>query len=55
MVAMRITEEQIRSAHKALKNENGARLGLPSGETVDTTAMGLGPMHPMSSLYRSAI
>src|SRR5690606_16374661 len=39
----------------AVKNENGARFVVaPSGEIVETNAIGRGTIAPMSSLYRSA-
>jgi hypothetical protein len=34
----------------ALKNENGARLSRPSGERVETKAIGRGVTTPTSSL-----
>ena len=33
-------------APNALKKENGVRLGIPSEEIVDTSAIGLGPTPP---------
>jgi hypothetical protein len=33
-----------------LKNENGARFGRPSCETVETNAIGRGTMQPIISL-----
>jgi hypothetical protein len=38
---------------KALKNENGVKLGIPFSDKVETRAIGLGPTPPNNNLCTS--
>jgi hypothetical protein len=52
-VRLAVAQRVLGSEPTPLKNEYGARLATPTGEIVETKAMGLGTMAPTSSLYRS--